>query len=98
MHHSEYAIRLLAEQRRAELIAEAERRNQLHGLAHRPPRRRLRSLLARFRRPAPSPPVIDLREPPTPSQPLPGPPVGDQTRSKSAARPWPPPMHMVSRP
>jgi hypothetical protein len=69
MHHSEYAIRLLAEQRSAELIAEAERQNQLHGLSHRQRRTRLRSLLARFRgrRPAPSKTVIDLREEPTPS-------------------------------
>jgi hypothetical protein len=67
MHHSEYAIRLLAEQRIAELIAEAERLNQLHDVRRRQRRGYLRSLLARFRRPAPGRIVIDLREPPPPA-------------------------------
>jgi hypothetical protein len=66
MHHSEYEIRLLAQQRSSELIADAARLNQLHDLRRHRRRRNLRSLLARFRRPAPAPTVIDLREPPAP--------------------------------
>jgi hypothetical protein len=72
MHHSEYAIRLLAEQRRAELIAEARRLNQLHEVRRRRRGSRFRSLLAGWRRPAPGPTVIDLREPPPP-EPAPSP-------------------------
>lgn len=72
MYHSEYEIRLLAEQRSAELIAEAARLNRRHGLRRRQRPGYLRSLLARFRRPARSPVVVDLREPP-PAEPVPPP-------------------------
>jgi hypothetical protein len=72
MHHSEYELRLLAQQRSAELIAEAARLNRLHELRRRQRPKRLRSLLARFRRPVPSPGVVDLREPP-PAEPVPPP-------------------------
>jgi hypothetical protein len=64
MYHSEYEMRLLAQYRSAELIAEAARLHHLHDRS-RPPRRTfLRSLLTRFRRPASSRTVIDLRERP----------------------------------
>jgi len=66
MHHSLYAIRLLAEQRSAELIAEAQRLNQLQAVRHRRRRKHLRSFLARLHLLAPGRTVIDLREPPPP--------------------------------
>jgi len=72
MHHCDYAIRLLAEQRSSELIAEAERLNQLHDARRRQRRKNFRSLLTRFRRRAPGWTVIDLREP-TPPKPAPNP-------------------------
>ena len=72
MYHSEYEIRLLAEQRSAELIAEAARLNLLHELRRRQRPGYLRSLLARFHRPVPSPVVVDLREPPL-AEPVPPP-------------------------
>lgn len=72
MHHSEYEMRLLAQQRSAELIAEAARLNQLHELRrHRRPRY-LRALLARFHRPAPGRTIVDVRERPA-AEPAPHP-------------------------
>jgi hypothetical protein len=62
MNYSDYEIRLLAQQRSAELIAETARLNRLHEFRRRRRRGYLRSLLARFRRPAPGA-VLDLREP-----------------------------------
>jgi hypothetical protein len=83
MHHSDYEIRLLAEQRGSELGAQAERLNQLHDARRR--QRRFRSLLLRFRRPAPNPTVIDLREPPPP-EPAPNPPKAtDAAKGTSGA-------------
>jgi hypothetical protein len=64
MQHSDYEIRLLAEQRASELIAQAERLNRLMDVRRRPRRKYFRSLLIRFRRPARDRTVIDLREPP----------------------------------
>jgi hypothetical protein len=61
MYHSEYAMRLLAEQHNSELLGEVERLNQRRA-QHRRRRRYLRSFLVRLRRPAPSSTVIDLRE------------------------------------
>lgn len=66
MYHSDFAMRYLAEQRSSELIAEAERLNQLHDARRRWWRRYLRSFLARLGRPTATPrsgpTVIDLRE------------------------------------
>ncbi len=66
MHHSLYEIRLLAEQRSAELIAEAQRLTRLQAARRRQRRTYLRSFLARLHRPAPGRTVIDVREPPPP--------------------------------
>jgi hypothetical protein len=64
MQHSLYAIKVLAEQRSAELIAEAERLNRLHDTRPRQRRSHVRSLLSRFHlRPTHDAPVIDVREP-----------------------------------
>ena len=71
MHHSEYELRLLAQQRSAELIAEAARLNRLRELRRQRPGY-VRSLLTRFRRPPRSRSVIDLCEPP-PAEPVPPP-------------------------
>lgn len=67
MHHSDYEIRLLAAQRSAELMAQAERLNQRRKARGHQGRKYFRSLLIRSRRPAPDRIVIDLREPPEPA-------------------------------
>lgn len=72
MHHFDYEIKLLAEQRSTELIAQAERLNQRRNVRRRQRRKYLRSFLIRFRRPAPDRIAIDLREPP-PGEPAPNP-------------------------
>jgi hypothetical protein len=59
--HSEYEIRLLAEQSSSELIAEAERLNRRHDARSRHRRKYLRSLLTHFRRPGSDQVVVDLR-------------------------------------
>jgi hypothetical protein len=82
MHHSEYEIRFLAEMRAAELIAEAERLNQLHDARRRRGRRSFRALLIRFRRPAPDPTLLDLRERPPEAAPNPAPASGAADGSK----------------
>ena len=61
--HSEYEIRLLAELRSSELIAEAERLNRLHDARRRYRRKYLRSLLGSFRRPVTGRVAVDLRDP-----------------------------------
>jgi hypothetical protein len=50
MHHSDYEIRLMVEQHQSELIAQAERLNQLHDARRREGRKPFRSLLTRIRR------------------------------------------------
>lgn len=61
MYLTDYEMRLLAEQRSAELIALADRLNQLHDAPHRPRRKYFRSLLVRFRRPVPGRTVVGLQ-------------------------------------
>jgi hypothetical protein len=72
MHHSDYEIRILAEQRSSDFIARAERLTQLHDVRRRQRWTYFRSLLTRFRRPVPDRTVVDLREPPPP-EPAPNP-------------------------
>jgi hypothetical protein len=62
MQHTDYEIRLLVEQRRGELIAQAERLNQLHGARGRERRKHFRSLLIRFRLPAEGAPGATLTD------------------------------------
>jgi hypothetical protein len=72
MHHSDFELRILAEQRSSDLIARAQLLNQLHDVRSRRRRKYFRSLPTRFRRPAPDRTVVDLREPPSP-EPAPNP-------------------------
>ncbi len=66
MHHCDYELKFLAEQRRSELVTQAKRLNQLHDARRGQRRKSFRSLLVRFRRPAPDPTVVDLCEPQPP--------------------------------
>lgn len=62
MHYSEYNLRLLAEQRRSEAMAEAARLSQLHNARRRHRGKSVRPLIARFRRPAAPKALVYLSE------------------------------------
>ena len=89
MHHFDYEIKLLAEQRSTELMTQAERSNQLRNARRRQRRKYFRSFLIRSRRPAPGRIAIDLREPlPPPPEPAPSP-----AKATDAAEEGPEAMH-----